>query len=800
MGKGDRKVAAAFGSNAADCHAAALYLHRGAPEIPLWLFATCTPLAETAALCERVVVKSNSAGLFFRAQQELWRHPVAICAGAWTGTRGNRVTKLAPLLVPPFRAVFANGHGEFLSATPANVLRHWGRRLHDDASSAICSVRQAAWRVWCGIRLVGCRVKAVVATLPLRVAALVLRWCGYPDRSLFRRLHGAEELRIGHIPAAGSGVAWYVNRGTNWDGPGMERFARDSGARWIAWTRNAESPVDDMLPLFAGEGTFAVSRQERHRQWRVPLFATAPFRALQPGEASQVLAPLSGTIVVDRAKLLALGVPKCKLAFAAWLLLFWKAAAAGWRAYSMGRPEPVSQEPDYPMEEREFLYRALRYPEMRRLGPRAPEQSRGNVAFAPGASFGRRNESGRLRVLVVSPFLPYPLSHGGAVRMFNLCRALSHRVDFALVAIHESRETVHYEKLREVFQEIRVVDMDEPVSRDSRLPAQVRQHQSQSLRETIARLAEEWNPDLLQVEFTHMAEFRDAAPETPAILVEHDLTYSLYGQLADSEASEEARREYLRWLEFERRWLRSYDGVWTVSEEDRAAAIEEGSRADFTFSIPNGVDVFRFRPEGDQAERPEIFFVGSFRHLPNVLAFEKLRGEIMPRVWKTLPNAVARVVAGPDHEWFWRKLAPKGVALDGDPRIEVHGFVEDLRPLYAKAWAVAAPLEVSAGTNIKVLEAMACGKAIVSTPAGCGGLGLRDGQEALVRGDWAGFADALCEALQNAPLRARLGYEARLTAERRFSWKAIQEAAYRSYEQVDEGARAAREKHAAVGD
>ena len=793
-------MAAAFGFNPAECHTAALHLHRGAPGIPLWLFATSTPLAETAALCDRVVVRGNSLALFFQAQRERWGNSVAICAGAWNGNRGNRMMKLAPLLVPPFRAVFANGHGEFLSATPTNMMRHCGRRLHDDAGSAACSVRQAGWRVWCGVRLAGCRVRAVAATAPLRAASTVLRWCGYPDRSLFRRLHGAEELRPGRVPAAGSGVAWYVSPGTNWDGPGIERFARDSGARWIAWTRNTESPVDDMLPLFAEEGAFAVSRQERHRQWRLPLFATAPFRALQAGEASQVLAPLSGTIVVDRAKLLALGVPKCKLAFAAWLLLFWKAAAAGWRAYSMGRPEPVSQEPDYPMEERAFLCRVLSHPALRRLGPREPNLSRGNVAFAPGASFGPRSESGRLRVLVVSPFLPYPLSHGGAVRMFNLCRALSHRVDFALVAIHESREMVHYEKLHEVFQEIRVVDMDEPVSRDTRLPAQVRQHQSQSLRETIARLAGEWNPDVLQVEFTHMAEFRDAAPDTPAILVEHDLTYSLYGQLADSGGSEEARREYVRWLEFERRWLRDYDAVWTVSEEDRSAAIEEGGQADFTFSVPNGVDVFRFRPESNPAERPEIFFVGSFRHLPNVLAFEKLRNEIMPRVWKTLPDAVARVVAGPDHEWFWRKLAPKGVALDSDPRIEVHGFVEDLRPLYAKAWAVAAPLEVSAGTNIKVLEAMACGKAIVSTPAGCGGLGLCDGREALVRGDWPGFADALCDALRNEPLRAGLGREARLTAERRFSWNAIQEAAYRSYAQVEERARAARERHAAAGD
>jgi glycosyltransferase involved in cell wall biosynthesis len=320
------------------------------------------------------------------------------------------------------------------------------------------------------------------------------------------------------------------------------------------------------------------------------------------------------------------------------------------------------------------------------------------------------------------------------------------------------------------------------------------------LRETVAGLAAEWRPDLLQVEFTHMAEFRDSAPETPAILVEHDLTFSLYGQLAESEGTHEARREHGRWLEFERRWLRDYDAVWTVSEEDRLAAVREGSQPGLTFVIPNGVDVVRFQPWDDPAANPEILFVGSFRHLPNVLSFEKLRDEIMPRVWSAFPNAVARVVAGPDHEWFWRKLARKGAPLDTDPRIEVHGFVEDLRPLYARATAVTAPLEVSAGTNIKVLEAMACGKAIVTTPAGCGGLGLRDGHEALIRGDWASFAGALCEILSDASLRARIGRQARLAAERRFSWTAIQEEAYRSYLQVVERKGAARSPRAAVGD
>jgi len=795
LGKGDRKVAAVFGSSPALCHSAALHLRQGAPGLPLWLFCTSEPLAETAALCERVVVRRRSVGLFFKAERELWRQSVAICAGAWNGKRGGALLKLAPLLTPPFRAVFVNENGDFLSATVANVLRHAQRRLRDAAARLMHSLRWHCWRLG---ELLG-SLSESLAWLLQRLGALAIGWCGYPDRRLFLRLHGNQPLRLPRIHSQGSGIAWWVCPGEEWNGEAFESFVAARRERWIAWSRRGQAPAADMLPVFADERVFAVSRQERHRQWRTPLFATAPFRALQAGEVSQVLAPLSGTIVVDRAKLLALGIPKSKMAFTAWLILFWKAAAEGWRSYSMGGGGPVTEEPDYPLQERAFLFRALTDPALRRLGPVEPDLSRGAVAFEPAETLERPGHSGRLRVLVVSPFLPYPLAHGGAVRMFNLCRALSPRVDFALAAIHESRETVHYEKLREVFQAIRVVDMDEPVSRDARLPAQVRQHQSKSLRETVARLAAEWRPDLLQVEFTHMANVRDAAPDTPAILVEHDLTFSLYGQLADSQATEKARREYARWLEFERRWLRGYDAVWTVSDEDRLAAIREGGNPDLTFSIPNGVDVFRFIPVDVPAPALEILFVGSFRHLPNVMAFEKLRNEVMPRVWSVRPDAVARVVAGPDYEWFWRKLAAKGARLDGDPRIVVEGFVEDLRPLYAQAAVVVAPLEVSAGTNIKVLEAMACAKAIVSTPVGCGGLRLRDGREALIRPDWASFAAALCDALEDASLRARLGREARLNAERRFSWKAIQEQAYQSYLRVHRHFTA-REPEAAVGD
>ncbi len=92
-----------------------------------------------------------------------------------------------------------------------------------------------------------------------------------------------------------------------------------------------------MLPLFSHNRTFAVSRQNAFRGWQKLLFPTAPFQTLQPDEASRVFAPFSTQILVERDKLRSLGIPKLSECASNWYLLFWKAAAAGWRSYSVRR-------------------------------------------------------------------------------------------------------------------------------------------------------------------------------------------------------------------------------------------------------------------------------------------------------------------------------------------------------------------------------------------------------------------------------------------------------------------------------
>jgi glycosyltransferase involved in cell wall biosynthesis len=712
------------------------------------------------------------------AQFHLWRRWVSLSVGTWAGEPGAWPLKLAPLFVPPFRTLFLNENGDFFAGTPANLGHHFA-----------WLVRRNSARVEDALRDGVCRARDIVAAYAVLAIAQILKASAYPHRRIFARLHGDQPLPMPPIFSQGAGVARFHQQGAAWQHAAMEHLAGSSDARWILWHEDGEMEIaGEMFAPFEDEQAFAVSLQSHYRAWKPALVPMAPFRAIPPGTATQVLAPLSSAILVDRKKLLALGIPRCGLAGSAWLTLFWQAAAAGWHSYSFRHDQDMREQPDFPAVETEFFLHMLWRPELRRLAPREPDLSRGTIIAKPAAlttaaatpATLRRslNGGGRPRVLVVSPFLPYPLSHGGAVRIFNLVRALSDRVDFALAAIREQHDVVHYDKLHEIFQKVYVVDVDEYPARDRRLPEQVRHHRSRSLRALLARLAGEWRPDLLQIEYTHMAAFRDSAPQVPAILVEHDLTFNLYRQLAVKKGSDAAWREYRRWHDFECRWLRAFDGVWTVSEDDRLAAICEGSSPSATFAVANGVDISRFTPWDEPADEPEILYVGSFRHLPNVLGFEKLRQDVMPHVWQRCPNARLRVVAGPRHEEFgsgWKQL---------DPRITVQGFVEDLRPLYAKASVVVVPLEVSAGTNIKVLEAMACGKAVVTTPPGCAGLGLVHGHDAQIHADWREFAGAVSDLLCDAASRQGLAYHARATAESRFSWTAIAGRAYECYESM----------------
>jgi GT2 family glycosyltransferase/glycosyltransferase involved in cell wall biosynthesis len=395
------------------------------------------------------------------------------------------------------------------------------------------------------------------------------------------------------------------------------------------------------------------------------------------------------------------------------------------------------------------------------------------------AVFQGKPASNKPRVLIASPYLPFPLAHGAAVRIYNLMRRAARDFDLVLIACVEQAGPVPRE-LRDICVEVVTVRRRGTHA----LPSTTRPDTVEefdlpafhaALRQTIAK----WWPGIVQLEFTQMAVYAadcaTAGVRAGTILVEHDITFDLYAQMLAQGEDWETRREYDRWVNFEREAWTRVDRVVVMSERDRLAVASEtdASVAAGSVVIANGVDLERFQPASLMTEAREhellheleprrLLFIGSFAHRPNVLAMEFFLREVFPR----LKNVTVHVIAGRRHEAFW-DLRHAGV--------EVEGFVSDVRPAYERATLVIAPLVASAGTNIKIMEAMAMGKAIVSTEAGIHGLDLERGKDVIVADSAEEMAGAIARLLDHPEERRAMELHARETAERVYGWDAVAE-------------------------
>lgn len=395
--------------------------------------------------------------------------------------------------------------------------------------------------------------------------------------------------------------------------------------------------------------------------------------------------------------------------------------------------------------------------------PAWPEESilalsNGSVSVFPG-----RPASGKPRVLIASPYLPFPLSHGGAVRMYNLIRRAAAGFDQVLVCF-TGQAAPPPPELLEICAEVVLVRRTGSHSPPFiGLPDMVEEFASASFEAALRQSVRKWRPAIAQLEFSQMAQYAEACAPARTILVEHDITFDLYEQLLRVDDDWELRRQLELWRAFETGAWRRVNRVVTMSRKDRELA---GQNA---VVLPNGVDLARFAPTGRAPEPRRLLFIGSFTHVPNLLALEFF----LTRVWPLLKDATLHVIAGARHEYFLDRYRDRvQLHLDG-PRIDLEGFVADVRPAYRRATLVVAPLVVSAGTNIKILEAMAMGKAVVSTPAGVNGLDLSPGEDFLLARTAEEMAAGIERLLQDGVERNRIEVAARQRAERGYGWDAI---------------------------
>jgi ribosomal-protein-alanine acetyltransferase len=360
---------------------------------------------------------------------------------------------------------------------------------------------------------------------------------------------------------------------------------------------------------------------------------------------------------------------------------------------------------------------------------------------------GRARRPARKSIAVLTPYFPYPLSHGGAVRMFNLLRETAREFDVILYAFTEGPVT-DLEPMLEFCSRVYLVE--KPRYREPRWSTIAPPEVCEYFSPAMLALWRAREADVAQVEYTYLASYGGD------VLVEHDVTFDLYAQIRTRRKTFSAWWDWWRWRRFEARAVRKFRNVVVMSEKDRVL-LGAGT------VIENGVDLARFSPQPETAGR-NVLFIGSFRHFPNIVAFRFLTEEILPLA----PDVELTVVAGPDAWLHWThytgKLRPTGNILE---------FVADVRPLYHEANLVVVPTLESAGTNVKVLEAMAMERAVISTSSGCAGLGAKHGTEIWIADTPAEFSAGIEKLLNDLALRAGVAAAGRKLVEKRFDWRPI---------------------------
>jgi glycosyltransferase involved in cell wall biosynthesis len=389
-----------------------------------------------------------------------------------------------------------------------------------------------------------------------------------------------------------------------------------------------------------------------------------------------------------------------------------------------------------------------------------------------------------MKILFVAPYLPSPARFGGQRRMDGLMRGLAEHHDVSILSFNSSDAyTAESVRATEAYcQKVTTLADLDPRSVSEKRRLQLRsllsthsfEHRQVNARADFQRKIDELlaseRYDVVQVEFANMASYRySGAGNRPPLLVldEHNIEYDLQRRTAGS-ADGLSRLVYnsLNWRKLgyeERAAWRRFDGVVLTSARDEQV-LSEVSPKTRTAIVPNGVNVTQFVPSEAPVDSDTLVFFGANNYFPNHDALLYFIDDILPKIVARRPNVKLQIV-GPGVQ--------PAVQAKQSKHVEIVGFVDDLMPYLERASAIVVPLRIGGGTRLKIVEAMAKSKAIVSTSIGAEGIDVTHERDVLLGDTPADFADLVARVLEDPDLAAGLGRKARQLAETRYSWEAI---------------------------
>jgi sugar transferase (PEP-CTERM/EpsH1 system associated) len=383
-----------------------------------------------------------------------------------------------------------------------------------------------------------------------------------------------------------------------------------------------------------------------------------------------------------------------------------------------------------------------------------------------------------LRILLLSPWMPWPPHDGGRIRILHTIRYLSQRHHVTLVAPSRDRDdAAPPSELTDLCEEIVTAPLAgggrAQIARAlsgglRRRPLIESLHYGRALADQVRRLTATRSYDVVQVEFSWFTPYLQALHATcraRTVLTMHNVESLRFARELRSTTSI-ARRLVLSWDRlFAGRWearaVSSVDAVAVVSDAERRWVEEAVPGARVTVA-PNGVDTGHFQPLPASPGGP-LVFTGAMDYPPNVDAVTWFCREVWPILRRRAPALRLDIVG----------RAPDGRvrSLDGRERVRVVGEVPDVRGYLAQASAVVVPLRAGGGTRLKILEAMAMARPVISTTLGAEGLDSVAGSDILLADTPIDFAHAVEDVISSPDTAHRLGEAGRRLAVARYDWQ-----------------------------
>ena len=390
-----------------------------------------------------------------------------------------------------------------------------------------------------------------------------------------------------------------------------------------------------------------------------------------------------------------------------------------------------------------------------------------------------------MRILWLKTELLHPVDKGGKIRTYNMLKELKrdHHVTYLTLddgsaSAEDRRNASEYchelvcipHRRREKFTPGFYVELF--LNLVAQHPYAIKKYESAAMRREISERDRNHSFDLLVCDFLAPAVNVPRSLSTPAVLFQHNVEAMIWKRHYEVHTNP-VKKSYLygQWQKmrrFERDMCRRFDSVIAVSADDREQMKREYG-AEAVFDVPTGVDVEFFRPNPDaKTSAHSMVFTGSMDWLPNDDAIRYFMREIMPLIKQKVADATLTVVG--------RNPTPALVELGkSDPSLIITGRVEDVRPYMDNAAAYIVPLRIGGGTRLKIFEAMAMEKAVVSTTIGAEGLPLTDGVELLLADEPAAFADAVVKVLTDSATAAELGQRAASIVRKNYGWRQVTE-------------------------